>query len=305
MKDLIVSGVPLRDPVGGKYGIDYTASTFLADGSRAVATDSVYGFHGDRPQVRNWFGTSRETLTLNVMGDTNTEHNELLSGWQGLLTQKDFDVVSAPQRSPLAGGTGRTGRSFNVSPDLIKTARCRMVGNPAIERLNEKTARLTAILEKIYGFWSSLVEYTSVSAPIAGSPQVVDLSSVALGSTAPIIDGKIRVKGPFTSIGQIMITDNASGAGIGLKFTTSLPSTSYVIIDMLTMKASVVTSDVWVGGIDYTPRVIINGDGQFSIDPKEPLSFPASFVYGVTVASSGYTAGTSAIQFRLRRSYHS
>lgn len=305
MKDLIINGVPLRDPLGGKYGIDYTASTFLSDAQRMVSGGgSVYGFHGDLPETENWFGTSRETLTLNVMGDDNTEHNALLNAFHGMFTAKDFDVVAAPQRSPLAVGSGRNGRTFNVDANLLKIAKVRGIGSPALERLNERTARMTVILEKIYGFWSSQNEYTTALIPITAASQEVDLTSDLAGSNAPIIDGKIRIKGPLSAAtGQVVVYDKGTTRGLGIKVIPALTASQYVIIDMLTMKASMVTSDTWTGGTDFSARVVITGDGQFSLDHKESFAFPTSFSYGATVVSAGYTSGSTAVQFRLRRSF--
>jgi len=305
MRDYLVSGVPLRDPQG-KYFIDYTRSVLLGDLSRTINSNSTYGYHGDTPETDNYFGTSKETIVLNVLGDDKEEHQKFLKGFHSLFSRIDFPIVTAPQRSSLAAGSGRAGRSFNVSNDLVHTARGRMVGSLAIERLNETTARITIILELISGFYRSLNEYTSASIPITAATVTADLAAIAGDSTAPITVGKMRVKGPIAVGGWVRVYDRALARGVGVRapVSTAISATEYVILDFETLKASKATTDSWTGTTNMDNRVDIFGEGAFFFDAGEPESnWPDSMDYSATLKSVGYTAGTTAVEFRVKRSY--
>lgn len=304
MRDFLVSGVPMRDPLG-KYGIDYTASTIFSDASRAVSTDTIWGYHGRVAEVVNYFGSSHQTLVINVMGDTKAEHDQLLNGFQTLFTRKDFTVLSAPQRSPLAAGSGRSGRTFDVSSDLIKTALMCANGAPGIERINERTAKLTVILENIRAFWRSVNQYSLASVPLTTTPQTIDLTSLTADSTTPITAGQMRIKGPVAVAGKVVAYDRDTLRGMGFKATVALLATEYVIIDMETLKATKVTTDTWTGGTDFTARVELAGEGAFTFDPGEVVNFPSVMQYQARIVSSGITNGSTAVEFRLNRSYAS
>jgi hypothetical protein len=305
MREYIVSGIPLRDPVANQYFIDYTASQLFGNAARTVASQGSYGFHGDGVEVDNYFESSRETLVLNILGDTKEEHNQLFRGFNGLFSRKDFSVVTAPQRSPLAAGSGRTSRSFDVSQDLQRSSLLRAIGNPAVDRVNEKTARVTWILENIWGFYRSLLQYTTPLATVGAASATADISTTTGDSHAPITDCLVRIRGPLPIGGYVRVYDAVSGKGIGFKATVALLGTEYVIIDCLTGKASKVTSDTWTGGTDVTARVELMGEGGMSFDPGAPAStWPvATFAYGITVTSGGFTVGQTAYELRLRRSY--
>jgi len=306
MRDYIVSGVPLRDPLG-EWGIDYTASTLVSDVSRTILDGSIFGFHGGAPDPENYFGTGRESLVMNVLGDDKDDHKMILTGLLGLFGRKDFTVLSAPQRTPLAGGLARAGQSFTVDPSLLRTAQFRQVGSAGIERINERTARVTFVLENINAFYRSVSDYTTASIPITAASQAVDLTALLGDSNAPITAGLVRVKGPLAVSGLLKVQDSVSGKSVGLRPTVALAATEYVVIDMATLKANKNTTDSWAqtGGADWSARVDLGGEGAFVFDSGAPAgTWPAGgFVYGGTIAATGFTSGTTAMDFRLKRSY--
>jgi hypothetical protein len=424
-----------------------------------ITSGGLFGFHGDVAERENYFGTSKETLVLNVLGDDKEEHNALLRGIRGLFARKDFTVLTSPQRTPLvvenaipdpepdaltdwnanslalvtapwdalktaaqttssgsfvhhifsrrnttrvfkAGETikvtakvaasnparqfwisphsrtpnaypasplasaspitagagwqtvsftcvltadialgqadvalvssavppasetmtmgdvtfeslshpGRDNRSFNIAADFLRTGLFRAVGSPAVERINEKTARVTWILENIWGFYRSVSDFTTSQLLMTSNTMTWDFSATALGSNAPIDSGLLRIKGPVNSGGGFLrVADATSGKTIALKPTTNLLATEYVVIDIATLKANKVTTDSWAttGGTDWTARVEIGGEGSFSFEPGSPsVGFPdvGGFSYGGTaVLNSGSTA--TGVEFRFKRSY--
>jgi hypothetical protein len=309
MREYIVSGVPLRDPVGafpGVYFLDYTRSELDGDISRTITSGADFGFHGSLPDVDNYFGTSRETLTINLAAADKDEYATYLRALQGLFGRRDFQVITAPQRSPLAAGSGRDGRSFAVDPSLLREARMRAVGGIAVERLNEKTGRLKVILENIWGFYRSTQDYTSAPVPVAAASAVISLT-VAGDSTAPINTGLVRVKGPVAAGGFVRLMDVNSVKGIGLKFPTALAATEYAIVDLATLKAVKQTTDTWAttGGTNITTTVDPNGEGVVAFDPGPPAGgWPAAgYAYSYTLLAGGFTAGSTTVEVRLRRSY--
>lgn len=308
MREYIVSGVPLRDPLypaNPHYFVDYTASTLLGDAARIIQDTSSWGSHGVMPEDYNYFTSSRETLVINVLGEDKEQHNALLRGFQGLFTRKDFTMISAPQRSLLAAGSGRAARTFGVATSLQRVAAARGVGSVAIERINERTARITVLVEIMGAFWRSVDDATSVSTPITTATQTVSLNTVAGDSNAPLTVGKIRIKGPISVGGSVRVFDRDTMRGVGFKAQAALLASEYVLINLADLSATKVSSDVWAGGIDFNARIETTGEGGLSFDPGDPSVFPGQFGYSARVVSSGYTSGSTAVQFRLNRSYTS
>ena len=141
MRDYIVNGVPLRDPLGQWY-VDYTRSELSGSAARTVPGQQPYGYHGDPAPREGFFTTSQETIVLNVVGSTKDEFNALLRGFQGLFGRPTFDVLSAPQRSALGNGSARAQQMFSVSSSLVRRALGRRIGSIAVERIDEAAARL-------------------------------------------------------------------------------------------------------------------------------------------------------------------
>lgn len=304
MREYLVSGVPLRDPLG-EWFIDYTRSTLFSDVSRTITSDSPYGYHGDVVSQEGYFGSARESVVLNITGATQAAFEQNLRGFQGLFARPEYLVVSAPQKSALAGGTARFGQTFSASADLQRRSTFRMVGSMAIERIDAAACRATIILENRLAFWRTPNFYTTVAAAINAVAQTVSLNTVAADSTAPLTEGTLRIKGPLALNGAVLVRDRDAPRAVRYTAVTALAATEYVLVDLASLKARLVTTDTWdmTAGTDVSSRLDVTGDGPMHFTPGDPKAFPAeAFAYAATLASTGYSAGT-AIEIRVKRSY--
>lgn len=302
MRDYIVNGVPLRDPLGQWY-VDYTRSDLAGSAARTVPGQQPYGYHGDPAPREGFFTTSQETIVLNVVGSTKDEFNALLRGFQGLFGRPTFDVLSAPQRSALGNGSARAQQMFSVSSSLVRRALGRRIGSIAVERIDEAAARLTIVWENLWAFWRSYDSYTSASAALTTSPQDIDLAATADDSEAPIASALIRIKGPIALNGYVLIRDRGTARSVRYAAKTALGASEYVLIDAATLRARLLTTDTWsmVSGTDVSNR--ISAGQMLYFTPGEVLSFPGGGEWFVRVDSSGYTSGSTAVEVRMQRSY--
>ncbi len=310
MRELIVDTVPLRDPLG-EWWVDYTRSLTMPTLSRAFSSDPPYGYHGNpaTPATEEaFFGTAAETWVLSVTGTDKDDFNVNLRGLLLLFQRPELAVLSAPQRSALASSTARFGASFagGVSVDAVQVARMRLKGDPVRDYVDEQTCRLTLILDNLGPFWSSNLYYTSAASTMSASPLTIPLDTTVSDSTAPIVDGLIRFKGPISAGGTMTVQDRGNPfRSITYKATVALASTEYVVVDIATLKARLNTTNVWTftTGTDVSSRISTSGDGAFYLSPTMGSSFPAGpNSFTATAVGVGHTTAT-AVDFRLRRSY--
>lgn len=313
MRDLIVNGVPLRDPLG-MWFIDYTRSSLFSTVSRQTTSDSQIGYHGVDSAGTNFFGATQDTLVLNLQATTPALFNQAYRALVALFMQPSYQIVSAPQKTPLAapgaGAGDRYGRTFNVAASVLQVATARTIGSIATERINAKAARLTIILERPSAFWGSPDYYTSADfAAAAGTVTAVLPLAVVGESTAPITDGLLRIKGPISAGGSIIIRDRGdTRKTLTVKPSTPMTATQYILVDMGTLRARLQTSAGWdiTAGTDARGSIEVVSDGAFSLDPDMGLSslttFPPSpVVYFFTINRVGSDAAVVAT--RIRRSY--
>ena len=304
MRDFIVGGVPLRDPQG-QWTIDYTRSSLGNAPAREIPGEQPFGFHGDPVAREGFFGVSRDTIVLNLIGSTKDDFAALYGGFEALFGRPENLAVSAPQRSALAGGSARAGQTFSNNQDELRQAPIRMVGNIAKERIDEAAARLTIIVENRLAFWQSVNYYTTDPLVLASGSGTLDLKTILADSQGVANDGLLRIKGPFAAAGVILIRDRATNSGIRYNSTTALTGSQYVVIDLQTLHAELQSTDTWAitGGTDVSNRLDVFGPGMFGFSPGAVVSFPASNDYFAGITASGQTNGSTAIEARLRRSY--
>lgn len=302
MRDLIVDGVPLRDPLG-EWGIDYTRSKMLPELERGHDSDPPYGFHGNPSDTpgEGYFGTSRETWVLNVFTKA------ALLALQGLFQRPELPCLSAPQRTLLNSDTVRIGATFNTAVDNIRTARMRMVGSPALERINEETARLTLIMENLNAFWMSSAHYSSARALLTSASVPISLDILMADSNAPVTEGQVRFKGPISAGGHIAVLDRGNPfRSIRYTATVALAANEFVVADLATMKARLRTTDTsWdlTTGTDVSHRVTSSGDGAFHLTQAPGANWPhAPWNYTATAVNNLATSA-AGVELRLRRSY--
>jgi len=308
MREMIVDGIPLRDPLG-EWFIDYTQSKLVADVSREFDSDPPYGYHGNPQNVVDeaYFGVGTETWVLNVIGSSKADFEVNLRGILGLVQRPELTVLGAPQFSGLNAGSARVGQTFNVSADLVTQAKMRMIGSPAKKRIGPDAMELTLIMENLWAFWMSRDYFTSAMTALTSASQAIVLDSTMADSSSPVTDGLVRIKGPIAAGGYVIIQDRANPfRAIRYSAVTALGASEYVVIDMGTLAARLQTTDTWAmtGGTDVGSRATSAGDGAFYMLGALGANWPAGpYNYTVTCVSSGYTSGSTAVGFRVRRSY--
>lgn len=297
MREYIVSGVPLRDPLG-EWFIDYRKSSLFTDISRALNGDSPYGYHGDAVPREGFFGTGKETIVLNVIGSSQADFEANFRGFHGLFSRPEFTIVSAPQRTALSAGTARFGQSFAGSSDIRRQSTFRMVGSMAVERIDAAAARLTIIVENRLAFWRSVNSYTTSAAGMSGT---IDLTGILEDSNAPVTEGFIRLQGPLTGGGNVLVQDRDRPRS--LQYTGNVASGEYVVINIANLKAKLQSSDTWSmsGGTDVSSNIDVTGDGPMYFSPGDIVGFPnTAFDYNAVVTNLG---GSGTVELRLKRSY--
>lgn len=302
MREYIVAGVPLRDPLG-QWFVDYTKSSLTGDTARSVPGQQPYGYHGDPYPREGFFSPSQETIVLNLVGNDGPDYAALLRGFQSLFSRPTVPVLSAPQRTGLSNGTSRASQGFSGPSAAVRAALGRKLGSIAVERVDEAAGRLTIIWENLWAFWRSTEAYTSVSTPITTNQQDIDLATTAGDSGAPIAGAIFRIKGPLAAAGSVLLRDRDTARSVKYTATTALGAGEYVLIDGATLRGRLVTSDTWdmAAGTDVSNRV--DAGAIMYLTPGDVVSFPGGNAWSLRVNSAGYTSGTTAVEVRLQRSY--
>ena len=311
MRDLIVNGIPMRDPLGA-WSIDYTRSSLFGTVSRVFDSENLVGYHGVDTSSPAFFGSAQDTLVLNLQAGTKDQFNTLLRSLMALFLTKSYTMISAPQRTPLntapAPLSPRTNRTFNALPALLQVASGRTIGSIAVERINEKVARLTVIVERPHPFWLGVEEQdTTEQFEIYSAPvRTLNLDSLA-NSTAPITTGYIRLEGQLPGGSSVTIADRGlSSNALKLNIPTLLPGGNQYLIELPSLRVkrhSALTWDINLG-TDARNTLELTSTGGFSLTPEVAAAFstdiPAKYQVQVTRTGASSTAG---ISFRLRRSY--
>lgn len=310
MRDLIINGVPLRDPQK-MWFIDYRRSSLFSQISRRFLSEDSIGYHGVDWSGPAFFSSAQDSIVLNLQAPNKDSWNTAFRAISAIFMQESLQLVSAPQRTPLVAGSGRINRTFDASPDVLQVATGRTLGTIAVERINERAARLTILIERPDSFWQSPGQIESAAVPLAGTNTTIELTGM-FDSTGPITDGLIRIKGPLANGVSVEIRDRGR-VDNALKFTVpSSPSPSYasgdyLLLDIRTLMAKKMTTNNWnidAGVIDARGSISISSQGGFALTPETPgPGFPdIPNRYYIEVVRDG-TDITSEVQTRLKRSY--
>lgn len=305
MRDLIINGVPLRDPLK-MWSIDYTRSSLFSQLSRRFMSEDAIGYHGVDVSGPSFFSSAQDSLVLNLQAADKDEWNMSYRALQAVFMQPSLSLVSAPQRTALVVGSGRINRTFNASPDDIQVATARMLGTIAVERINERAARLTVLLERPNSFWMSQEAEEGSISTLAGTTTGIEIVTAA-NSTGPITDGLIRIQGPITSGVKVTIRDrDRPENAVSIVPSQTVIASNYILIDLRSLLAKRLTTNIWdiTQGVDARGWLSISSDGGFNFTPEFPGSEFPDFPnrYFMTVIRDG-TDTTMTIQTRLRRSY--
>jgi|SRR6478609_3164224 len=283
MRDLIINGVPMRDPLQ-KWRPDYTRSSLLNTVSRAAPSTDQIAYHGVDATGPAYFGAGQHTLVLNLEAANREEFYQLLTALQSLFSAPILKLTSAPQISPLRSAPTnrqRANRTFNVASGLIREATARMIGSLAVEYINERVARLTAVIELPGAFWYSQDQYTNGMEVTQGT-NTLDLTelNIAGDSTAPMGEGLLRVEGQLASGATLTIRDRGLvDHGLVIRPTALLQPTEFLLIDLKTLNARKQTSATWdiTAGTDARNYLELTGNGGFVFEPEAGFDlFPST-----------------------------
>lgn len=309
MRELIVNGVPMRDPLG-KWRPDYTRSSILSSISRAAPTSEQIGYDGVDASGPAFFTSAQETLVLNLQAASEDEYYQLLESLQSLFSTQFYTVQTAPRKTALAtppGASLRVNRTFNATPGIVRTALTRTIGSVIVERVGINAGRLTIVMERPGAFWQSLEEYP-MTQNVGNGTSTVDLTlgGVAGNSTAPITEGYLRIRGAFASNATITIRDRALlDRVLVIRAASTLTTSQYLLIEMKRLNARLLTSDTWsmTAGTDARSWLELTGDGGFTFSPEAThQDFPATRNrYFASVIRSD--SNTTALEIRARRSF--
>jgi hypothetical protein len=305
MRDLIINGVPLRDPLK-MWSIDYTRSSLFSQVSRRFSSEDQVGYHGVDASGPSFFTAAQDSLVLNLQAANKDLWNTAYRALQTMFMQESLSIVSAPQRSALVAGSGRINRTFDVASDDLQVATARTLGTIAPERINERAARLTVLLERPNSFWQGPASIIAASTTLDTTLETIELTDLA-DSTAPIIDGLIRIQGPLADTVTVTIRDRGrTDNALSVTVNGAITSGQYILIDLRTLMVRLVGTDTWdiTAGTDARGWMSISSNGGFNLTPEFPgTGFPdVPNRYFIEVARDG-TDVTSAIRTNLKRSY--
>lgn len=305
MRDLIINGVPLRDPLK-MWFIDYRRSSLFSQISRRFSSEDQVGYHGVDASGPSFFTAAQDSIVLNLQAATKDSWNMAYRALDAMFMQSSLELVSAPQRTPLVAGSGRIDRTFDALPGLLQVATARTLGSIGVERINERAARLTILIERPNSFWLSPELLLGATTTLDTTSETIELAELE-DSTAPITDGMIRLRGPFASGVTVTVRDRGrTDNSISVTMPQSVPSGSRILIDLRTLKARLVTTDTWdiTLGTDVRGWLSISSHGGFTLTPEFPgPAFPEMpNRYYLVVVRDG-TDVTSQIRTNLRRSY--
>lgn len=305
MRDLIINGVPLRDPLK-MWFIDYRRSSLFSQVSRRFTSEDQVGYHGVDASGPSFFTAAQDSLVLNLQAADKNLWNAAFRALQTMFMQESLELVSGPQRAALVAGSGRINRTFNAPSSDIQVATARTLGTIAVERINERAARLTVILERPDSFWYSQDSEISPVTTLDTTLETVELLELA-DSTAPITDGLIRIQGPLADTVTVTIRDRGrTNNALSVTVNGAITSGQYILIDLRTLMVRLVGTDTWdiSTGTDIRGWMSISSNGGFTLTPEFPGSgFPdIPNRYYIEVARDG-TDVTSAIQTNLKRGY--
>lgn len=305
MRDLIINGVPLRDPLK-MWFIDYRRSSLFSQISRRFSSEDQVGYHGVDASSPSFFTAAQDSIVLNLQAADKDTWNTAFRAIHTMFMQPSLELVSAPQRTPLVAGSGRIDRTFDALPGLLQVATARTLGTIAVERINERAARLTILIERPNAFWLSPDLLLSDSVTLDTAEETIELTTL-WDSTAPITDGMIRLRGPFASGVTVTVRDRGrTDNSISVTMGALVPSGSRILIDLRTLMARLVTTDTWdiTEGTDVRGWMSISSNGGFNLTPEFPGDgFPeVPNRYYIVVARDGSDV-TSQMRTNLRRGY--
>lgn len=239
-----LDGVPLDDPQNRWYLNAKTGVRILP--GRTAAGVVLPGRDGVTPSLGSTYTPGMIKLGLSIRQPT---HPDMMGGLELL-----YGVLSQRHRLlPLVHDYGN-GTSRQAMIEVLSSI------DP--ESLLCNFTRLDVIAEVPGVFWRSTnTADTTLAVTTTAATSVI---GALAGSTAPVNDALIRVKGGLSGL---VLTDPVSGDH--LTVTMALGATEYLVIDCANWTARKVTTNTWTGGTDVSQYVLSNrGMGpMFSLNP--------------------------------------
>ncbi len=262
-------------------------------GARAVRV-SVTGRAGELPIVGLDHEATSFSLTFVVTGATPAGTD---GGFPQMETNLEALTALLGVRNRLMSLRYQAGPIVRVADVAITAA-----SDPEIN-VGAARARLQVVVEVPGVYWRDETVATWAGSANASDQVVTTLA----GSTAPIVDGLIRVTGPATNI---TVKDVATQGAVGLltSGSNSLMAGQRLLIDAAAMRAALVTTDTWdlSAGTDKTGMISVFGPGSASrwlhLTPAMAVGDPFSRAVLLSCTATG-TAVASIVEVRARRAY--
>jgi hypothetical protein len=267
-----LDGLPLNDPTGRWYLHDTTGLRILP--ARMASGASIPGMDGVMPSLRSTFEPGALSVVISVRRPT---HDQMMGGLELL-----FGVLGQRHRLlPLRHDYGN---------GQIREAMVEVLSDVTPDRLTQELSRLPVMFRVPSAFWRDTAT-VDAGAGINLTSATTTLAQLA-GSTGPIPDALIQVRGAFT---QATLTDPVSGDSITISGGGT--GTEYVVIDTANWTARKQTSNTWstTGGTNWINNVVSNrGSGpMMSLNPD--FSTGAGRVQLTTIGT-----GTASAQATVR-----
>lgn len=291
---VLVSGVDMSDPQG-RWGLDPTQPLRVGPGRRAtsVPVPGRSGVLWPRSESRD-VGT--HSIVLIVAGDPAAKTRDArtnsieqaLDALMFLFDQPSYQLDVYTSATDVKRAEGRTLSS-------------------SVEKVGSDAARITFVIEVPDAFWHSIVEYETIQRNTAGTAQSSVTFDVLTGGTAPIVDAKMLITGPFTAWN---IFDVRSGQS--LMYRQSLLNGQWMSINCLSFTSRTVGSGTpdydTTAGTDVSPNLIAQGPNSdtswLTLQPGMAGggTDPMQRSYTIKFDWAGGNANTS-IRFKARKAY--
>lgn len=272
-----LDGLPLNDATNRWYLNDNTSLRIMP--GRMASGASIPGMDGVLPSLRSTFDPGAVAISLTVRS---ASHGVMMAGLEllyGVLGQRH-------KLMPLVHDYGN---------GQVREAMVEVISDISPERLTQELSRLPVVLRVPGAFWRDQATVDATAA-LGNSPATGVLTNLA-GTTGPITDSLIQIRGAFTSA---TLTDPVSGDSITIGGGAT--GTEYVVLDTGNWIARKHTSNSWstTAGSNWITNVTSNrGSGpMMSLNPD--FSTGAGRVQLTTTG-----AGTSGalVTVRAKRSF--
>lgn len=221
-------------------------------------------------------------LGLPVFDEPQINFDLLLKGKQAELEAAQLELVGLFTQPGLLVSRVAGGKQVSADARLVSITPGEMVADTYAK------FQVTVALPGVF-----LRGAVATSTPAAVTNNMTYRVDILDGSTAPVGDGLIRVKGPITAI---QITDKGSGTGLSWSGSNPVPAGTYLFLNARTWRAWTSTNaNAWgLGGTNVTAGLDYPKPGILQMWPTTTVTdnTPGVKTAQLTVTGSGTTSAT-------------